>query len=182
MWGRCSEAKYLTVWVFQCFSAARGPETAFLLAGKHLKSTFITCDVWERTQHTPGISHSVSVYEIPMHSSSQLTVTYVDNVSLQHQCQKCLPWGDLELSNEGLMDGWMANKLGIWLCASGAQNDMGLIYMCVCLCVPAGKACPLFTERGVGGCRTQCDQRLCCWCCQESVNSGVTGDFSLACG
>lgn len=26
----------------------------------------------------------------------------------------------------------MANKLGNWLCAYGAQNDMGLIYICVC--------------------------------------------------
>lgn len=30
------------------------------------------------------------------------------------------------------MDGWMTNKLGNWLCASRAQNDMGLIYMSVC--------------------------------------------------
>lgn len=73
------------------------------------------------------------------------------------------------------MDGWQTS----WEIGSvpPEHKTIWASYICVCVCVPAGKDYPLFAERGVGGCWTQCEQRLCFWCCQESVKSGVMGAF-----
>ena len=86
---------------------------------------------WQKPQNTHGISlsHSVCVWGMKVNflCAQVYSWQWLELSSLQHQCQNCLPWVDVQLGHECLMDGWMANKLGNWLSADKTQNNMGLI-------------------------------------------------------